>query len=60
MRFGVIGVGHAGLVTAALAELGHEVVSMDLDVAKIELPRAGKAPFFETLTDRGDPAVPTG
>ena len=52
MRVGVIGVGHVGLVTgAALAELGHEVVAMDLDVAKIELLRSGKTPFYEPELD---------
>ena len=52
MRVGVIGVGHVGLVTgAALAELGHEVVAMDLDEAKIELLRSGKTPFYEPELD---------
>jgi UDPglucose 6-dehydrogenase len=48
MRVGVIGVGHVGLVTAAaLAELGHDVVAMDLDESKVELLRSGKTPFHE-------------
>jgi UDPglucose 6-dehydrogenase len=48
MRIGVIGVGHVGLVTAsALGELGHDVVAMDLDRAKIALLEAGKPPFHE-------------
>lgn len=52
MRIGVIGVGHVGLVTAAaLAEVGHDVVAMDLDAAKIELLRAGKTPFHEPGLD---------
>jgi UDPglucose 6-dehydrogenase len=34
-----------------LAELGHEVVAMDLDVAKIELLRSGKTPFYEPELD---------
>lgn len=52
MRVGVIGVGHVGLVTgSALAELGHEVVAMDLDEAKIELLRSGKTPFYEPELD---------
>ena len=38
---GVIGVGWVGLVTAAcFAELGHEVVAVDIDDAKIEALRA--------------------
>ena len=52
MRVGVIGVGHVGLVTgSALAELGHEVVAMDLDQVKIELLRSGKTPFYEPELD---------
>jgi UDPglucose 6-dehydrogenase len=52
MKVGVIGVGHVGLVTsAALAEVGHEVVAMDLDAAKIDLLRAGKSPFHEPDLD---------
>lgn len=52
MRIGVIGVGHVGLVTAAaLADLGNEVVAMDLDASKIELLRAGKTPFHESGLD---------
>jgi len=34
-----------------LAELGHEVVAMDLDEAKIELLRSGKTPFYEPELD---------
>jgi UDPglucose 6-dehydrogenase len=52
MKVGVIGVGHVGLVTsAALAELGNDVVAMDLDRSKIELLRAGKPPFHEPDLD---------
>lgn len=48
MRVGVIGVGHVGLVTAAgFAELGHDVVGMDDDVAKIETIVRGEIPFYE-------------
>ena len=39
---GVVGVGWVGLVTAAcFADLGHEVVALDIDEAKIEALRAG-------------------
>src|SRR5688572_3480432 len=52
MRIGVIGVGHVGLVTAATAaEMGHHVVAMDLDGAKIELLEGGKVPFHEPGLD---------
>jgi UDPglucose 6-dehydrogenase len=52
MRIGVIGIGHVGLVTAAaLADLGHEVVAMDLDAGKVELLQGGKSPFHEPGLD---------
>jgi UDPglucose 6-dehydrogenase len=39
---GVIGVGWVGLVTAAcFAELGHQVVAMDVDEAKVDALRSG-------------------
>ena len=42
-QIGVIGVGWVGLVTAAcFAELGHEVVAMDIDVAKVEALQAAR------------------
>lgn len=48
MKVGVIGVGHVGLVTAAcFAELGHEVVGMDDDEAKIATLSRGELPFYE-------------
>jgi UDPglucose 6-dehydrogenase len=48
MRMSVIGCGYLGAVHAsAMAELGHDVVGIDVDAAKIELLTAGKPPFFE-------------
>ena len=48
MRISVIGCGYLGAVHAAcMAELGHEVVGVDVDRAKIEALSAGEAPFFE-------------
>ena len=48
MRMSVIGCGYLGAVhAAAMASLGHEVVGIDVDPAKIESLAAGKAPFFE-------------
>jgi UDPglucose 6-dehydrogenase len=45
---GVVGVGWVGLVTAAcFAEVGHRVVAMDVDEAKIEALRRGEAPIHE-------------
>ncbi|MCU1437649.1 MAG: UDP-glucose/GDP-mannose dehydrogenase family protein [Naasia sp.] len=48
MRISVIGCGYLGAVHAAsMAELGHEVIGIDVDPGKIEALSAGKAPFFE-------------
>jgi UDPglucose 6-dehydrogenase len=48
VRISVIGCGYLGAVHAAcMAELGHHVVGVDVDRAKIEALSAGKAPFFE-------------
>ena len=48
LRLSVIGTGYLGAVhAAAMVELGHEVVAVDVDQAKIDLLAAGRAPFFE-------------
>ncbi|GAA1998112.1 UDP-glucose dehydrogenase family protein [Microbacterium ulmi] len=48
MRISVIGCGYLGAVhAAAMAELGHDVVGVDIDAAKVSMLAAGKAPFFE-------------
>jgi UDPglucose 6-dehydrogenase len=48
VRITVIGCGYLGAVHAAcMAELGHEVLGIDVDQAKIELLAAGRAPFYE-------------
>lgn len=48
MRISVIGCGYLGAVHAAcMAELGHEVVGVDVDAAKIALLADGRPPFFE-------------
>lgn len=48
MKLSVIGCGYLGAVHAsAMAELGHEVVGIDVDAAKIAQLAAGKPPFFE-------------
>ena len=47
-RICVIGTGYVGLVTGVcLADLGHEVVCLDIDEAKIAALRAGIVPFHE-------------
>ncbi|KRF05782.1 UDP-glucose 6-dehydrogenase [Arthrobacter sp. Soil782] len=48
MRLSVIGCGYLGAVHAAcMAKLGHEVVGIDVDGAKVAALSAGDAPFFE-------------
>ncbi|WP_285113994.1 UDP-glucose/GDP-mannose dehydrogenase family protein [Leifsonia sp. fls2-241-R2A-40a] len=48
MRISVIGCGYLGAVHAAsMAHLGHHVVGIDVDEAKIASLSAGRAPFFE-------------
>ena len=48
MRLSVIGCGYLGAVhSAAMAELGHEVIGIDVDAAKIASLQNGEAPFFE-------------
>ncbi len=48
MLISVIGCGYLGAVhAAAMASLGHEVVGVDVDEAKIAALREGRPPFFE-------------
>ena len=48
MRLSVIGCGYLGAVHAAsMAELGHDVVGVDVDTHKVNLLSNGRAPFFE-------------
>ena len=48
MRMTVIGTGYLGATHAvAMAELGHEVLGVDLDQAKIDSLAAGRVPFHE-------------
>jgi UDPglucose 6-dehydrogenase len=47
-RLTVVGAGYVGLVTAAcMAELGHEVLAMDVDAEKVRLLRSGGSPIYE-------------
>ena len=49
---GVVGVGWVGLVTATcFAELGHPVVAVDVDTAKVEALRRGEVPMHEPGID---------
>jgi UDPglucose 6-dehydrogenase len=48
MRIAVIGSGYVGLVSAAcFAELGHQVISVDNDIAKIAALKRGEVPIHE-------------
>jgi len=48
MRITVIGTGYLGAVHAAcMADIGHEVLGVDVDAAKIEALAAGRPPFYE-------------
>lgn len=48
MRMSVIGCGYLGAVhAAAMAELGHDVVGIDVDEEKVVALQRGEAPFFE-------------
>ncbi|GAA1731280.1 UDP-glucose/GDP-mannose dehydrogenase family protein [Isoptericola hypogeus] len=48
----MIGLGYLGAVHAAsLASLGHDVVGIDVDEARVDALGAGKAPFFEPGLD---------
>src|SRR3984957_6370960 len=48
MKLTIIGTGYVGLVTGAcFAEVGHEVVCVDRDEAKVKLLQAGGMPIYE-------------
>jgi len=48
MKISVFGTGYVGLVTgASLAELGHEILCVDIDTQKIKQLEEGIIPFYE-------------
>jgi UDPglucose 6-dehydrogenase len=48
MRIAVFGTGYVGLVQGSvLAEVGHDVLCVDVDAAKIEGLKAGRIPIYE-------------
>lgn len=48
MKITIIGTGYVGLVTGAcFAEVGHDVICVDNDDAKVELLRSGGIPVYE-------------
>jgi UDPglucose 6-dehydrogenase len=52
LRLSVIGTGYLGATHAAcMAELGFEVIGLDVDPAKIEILRSGVVPFYEPGLD---------
>ena len=52
MKITVIGTGYVGLVTAAcLAEVGHHVIGLDVDEAKLKRLAKGEMPIHEPGLD---------
>ena len=48
MRIGVFGMGYVGAVTSAcFAEMGHEVIGVDVDASKVDAINAGQSPVVE-------------
>jgi UDPglucose 6-dehydrogenase len=48
MKIAIIGTGYVGLVTGTcLAEVGHRVICVDNDAAKVKLLRGGAMPIYE-------------
>ena len=48
MRITVFGTGYVGLVQGSvLAEVGHDVLCVDVDAAKVEGLKAGRIPIYE-------------
>ena len=48
MRIAVFGTGYVGLVQGSvLAEVGHDVLCVDVDAAKVEGLKAGRIPIYE-------------
>jgi nucleotide sugar dehydrogenase len=52
VQIGVFGVGYVGLVTGlCFAEMGNDVISVDIDPNKVEMMKKGQSPIFEQGID---------
>src|SRR6201996_3478688 len=52
MRISVLGIGYVGVVSCGcLAELGHEVVGVDISPEKIAMLASGRSPIVEEAID---------
>lgn len=52
MRISVFGIGYVGVVSCGcLAELGHEVIGVDVAAEKVAMLAAGRSPIVEELID---------
>ena len=52
LRLSVIGTGYLGATHAAcMAELGYEVIGVDIDPAKVAILQSGTVPFYEPGLD---------
>ena len=48
MKIAVAGVGYVGLVTAVtLADIGHDVICLDIDKNKLKMLNEGVSPIYE-------------
>lgn len=62
MKIGVIGTGYVGLVTGTcFAELGNDVICVDVDEAKVRAMQEGRVPIYEPgLQDVFDRSIAAG